>query len=104
MSHGWARARLPRNTRITGMGDGLRDRLRPVWFARGRKKWRRPTTCAKMRGSPRWIRIMSDEGIVIERRHWIYRHALATRVTHWINAVCLLILLLSGLQIFNAHP
>jgi len=73
-------------------------------FARGRKKWRRPTTCAKMRGSPRWIRIMSDEGIVIERRHWIYRHALATRVTHWINAVCLLILLLSGLQIFNAHP
>jgi thiosulfate reductase cytochrome b subunit len=47
---------------------------------------------------------MSDEGIVIERRHWIYRHALATRVTHWINALCLLILLLSGLQIFNAHP
>lgn len=44
------------------------------------------------------------EGISIERRHWIYRHALATRVTHWINALCLLILLLSGLQIFNAHP
>jgi thiosulfate reductase cytochrome b subunit len=27
-----------------------------------------------------------------------------TRVTHWINALCLAILLLSGLQIFNAHP
>ena len=47
---------------------------------------------------------MSDEGIVVERRHWIYRHTLATRVTHWINVLCLLILLLSGLQIFNAHP
>src|SRR5262245_14716361 len=47
---------------------------------------------------------MSEEGISIERRHWIYRHALATRVTHWINAFCLLVLLLSGLQIFNAHP
>jgi thiosulfate reductase cytochrome b subunit len=47
---------------------------------------------------------MAEEGIAIERRHWIYRHALATRVTHWINALCLLILLLSGLQIFNAHP
>ena len=47
---------------------------------------------------------MPEEGIAIERRHWIYRHALTTRVTHWINAFCLLILLLSGLQIFNAHP
>jgi thiosulfate reductase cytochrome b subunit len=32
------------------------------------------------------------------------RHALITRVTHWINAVCLGFLLLSGLQIFNAWP
>jgi thiosulfate reductase cytochrome b subunit len=47
---------------------------------------------------------MPEEGISIERRHWIYRHTLTTRVTHWINALCLLILLLSGLQIFNAHP
>ena len=47
---------------------------------------------------------MLEEGIAIERRHWIYRHALTTRVTHWINAFCLVILLLSGLQIVNAHP
>jgi thiosulfate reductase cytochrome b subunit len=26
------------------------------------------------------------------------------RATHWINVVCLLVLLTSGLQIFNAHP
>jgi thiosulfate reductase cytochrome b subunit len=33
----------------------------------------------------------------------IYRHALLVRITHWVNVLCLLVLLLSGLQIFNAH-
>ena len=32
------------------------------------------------------------------------RHGLTTRVWHWINALCLLVLLMSGLTIFNAHP
>ncbi len=32
------------------------------------------------------------------------RHAAVTRVTHWLNAICLGALLLSGLQIFNAWP
>src|ERR1700738_1548483 len=35
---------------------------------------------------------------------FIYRHTLLVRVTHWINAICFAILLMSGLQIFNAHP
>ena len=34
----------------------------------------------------------------------VYRHSLIVRVCHWINAVCFLILLMSGLQIFNANP
>jgi thiosulfate reductase cytochrome b subunit len=34
----------------------------------------------------------------------VYRHSLVVRVCHWINAVCFLILLMSGLQIFNANP
>jgi len=34
----------------------------------------------------------------------IYRQFLWTRVTHWCWAVALFFLLLSGLQIFNAHP
>jgi thiosulfate reductase cytochrome b subunit len=33
----------------------------------------------------------------------IKRQKLSTRITHWIWAVCLFFLLLSGLQIFNAH-
>lgn len=34
----------------------------------------------------------------------VYRHALAVRIGHWINVLCLPILIMSGLQIFNAHP
>jgi cytochrome b subunit of formate dehydrogenase len=34
----------------------------------------------------------------------IYRHRLWVRLTHWINVVCMTVLLMSGLQIFNAHP
>jgi thiosulfate reductase cytochrome b subunit len=32
------------------------------------------------------------------------RHSLPVRVMHWINVVAVAILLMSGLQIFNAHP
>jgi thiosulfate reductase cytochrome b subunit len=34
----------------------------------------------------------------------VYRHRLPVRIMHWVNVVCLVILLGSGLQIFNAHP
>lgn len=34
----------------------------------------------------------------------IYRHPWLVRLTHWVNAACILVLLLSGLQILNAHP
>jgi thiosulfate reductase cytochrome b subunit len=34
----------------------------------------------------------------------IYRHSLLVRITHWINVLCITLLLMSGLQIFNAHP
>lgn len=32
------------------------------------------------------------------------RHGLMTRLWHWVNAICLLVLIMSGLTIFNAHP
>jgi thiosulfate reductase cytochrome b subunit len=38
------------------------------------------------------------------RRVLTYRHNVVTRITHWINVLCLTILLLSGLQILNAYP
>jgi len=34
----------------------------------------------------------------------VYRHALPVRIGHWLNVVCLFTLIMSGLQIFNAHP
>ncbi len=40
----------------------------------------------------------------IEHRRWMFRHPAVIRITHWVNALCLLVLLTSGLQIFNAHP
>lgn len=35
---------------------------------------------------------------------WRFRHPLFVRISHWLNVVCLPILLMSGFQIFNAHP
>jgi thiosulfate reductase cytochrome b subunit len=40
----------------------------------------------------------------VSEREVIYRHSGTVRITHWINALVLLVLLMSGLQIFNAHP
>jgi len=34
----------------------------------------------------------------------VYRHRLLVRISHWLNFPCLIILIMSGLQIFNAHP
>ncbi|MBA2251668.1 MAG: cytochrome b/b6 domain-containing protein [Nitrospirales bacterium] len=33
----------------------------------------------------------------------VYRHRLPIRLAHWLNAICIPILIMSGLQIFNAH-
>ncbi len=37
-------------------------------------------------------------------RVFILRHSVAVRVQHWVNFITLTIMLMSGLQIFNAHP
>ena len=37
-------------------------------------------------------------------RGLVYRQSFSTRLTHWLWAISLFFLLLSGLQIFNAHP
>src|SRR5437588_12098739 len=38
------------------------------------------------------------------RTYLYYRHTLPVRVMHWINVIALTILLMSGLNIFSAHP
>lgn len=44
------------------------------------------------------------EAAAPEARPLVFRHKLATRVWHWINAAAIVVLLMSGLMIFNAHP
>ena len=39
-----------------------------------------------------------------QRAILVRRHSVVTRLTHWLNVLCLSFLLLSGLQIFNAYP
>lgn len=34
----------------------------------------------------------------------VFRHRLSTRIWHWINALAVFVLLMSGMMIFNAHP
>jgi thiosulfate reductase cytochrome b subunit len=38
------------------------------------------------------------------RRMLVPRHSALVRVTHWLNVLCFSLLLMSGAQIFNAHP
>lgn len=38
------------------------------------------------------------------RRRAVLRHSATVRATHWINVWCVIVLLMSGLQIFNAYP
>ncbi len=37
------------------------------------------------------------------KSYFIYRHKLPIRITHWINVLCFIVLLMSGLNIFNSH-
>jgi len=46
--------------------------------------------------------VLTPDPPVPERR--FRRHSGLVRLTHWINALCFTVLLMSGLQIFNAHP
>lgn len=39
-----------------------------------------------------------------DRGYLYYRHTLPVRIMHWVNVLALFALLMSGLQIFNAHP
>jgi len=36
-------------------------------------------------------------------REVIRRHGLIVRITHWVNVLCITVMLMSGFQIFNAH-
>jgi Ni/Fe-hydrogenase b-type cytochrome subunit len=43
-------------------------------------------------------------GTKAPERRIAYRHRLPTRIWHWINALTVIVMLMSGLMILNAHP
>jgi thiosulfate reductase cytochrome b subunit len=45
-----------------------------------------------------------EQPIHAQPRPLVYRHRLFTRLWHWINAIVVFVMLMSGLMIFNAHP
>jgi len=47
---------------------------------------------------------MMDQPVAVSARPLVYRHRLFTRIWHWINAITVFVMLMSGLMIFNAHP
>ena len=40
----------------------------------------------------------------MQDRPLVYRHRFITRIWHWVNAITVFVMLMSGLMIFNAHP
>lgn len=52
---------------------------------------------ASVRSGPAGMRVPPHRPIA-------YRHRLPTRIWHWINAVTVFVMLMSGMMIFNAHP
>lgn len=46
----------------------------------------------------------SEDKEAAERPEIVARHRLSTRIWHWVNALTVFVMLMSGLMIFNAHP
>lgn len=46
---------------------------------------------------------MIAKNLLAHSSYLIYRHRLPIRLMHWLNVVCFIVLLMSGLNIFNAH-
>jgi thiosulfate reductase cytochrome b subunit len=47
---------------------------------------------------------LQTEAVNAPARRPYYRHTVPVRIMHWINVFAFFVLLMSGLQIFNAHP
>lgn len=47
---------------------------------------------------------MADADPSVQSGDLVRRHRLATRLWHWLNALTVTVMLMSGLMIFNAHP
>jgi len=53
---------------------------------------------------PIFNRVLRGARAARDARPLVYRHQLSTRIWHWLNAAVILVMFMSGLMIFNAHP
>ena len=74
--------------------------LRPPYFLPGVS---RPNRCSPRGPYGPSVRFL-EKFRCLGSSESFYGHRAPARATHWINALCLLFLLGSGLDIFNAHP
>jgi thiosulfate reductase cytochrome b subunit len=44
------------------------------------------------------------EEIAVEQGKWVVVHPLVVRITHWVNVIAVLTMVMSGWQIYNASP
>ncbi|MDP6414609.1 MAG: cytochrome b/b6 domain-containing protein [Gammaproteobacteria bacterium] len=47
---------------------------------------------------------MENDSAIQQTRHWVHRHSYNARICHWINVLCFVYLLLSGIMIFLQFP
>jgi thiosulfate reductase cytochrome b subunit len=64
----------------------------------------RPARCFAVRIKEKPMAQGTTGGDRAAKNYLYYRHKLPVRVMHWINVIALTILLMSGLNIFSAHP
>src|ERR1700748_2277151 len=57
-----------------------------------------------MASAPRTNQPNATEAVAADDCGLVRRHRLSTRIWHWVNALTVFLMLMSGLMIFNAHP
>jgi thiosulfate reductase cytochrome b subunit len=62
------------------------------------------TTVSATVVEPAAITATADAVVMVAKPELFYRHRLPTRIWHWLNAICVFILLGSGFNILSAHP
>ena len=45
-----------------------------------------------------------DDAMAVKGGDLVKKHRISTRVWHWVNAVAIFVMLMSGMMISNAHP
>src|SRR6516162_3903570 len=104
-----AKTSLPQSIHHRGGAGHIAAKSAPALAAgakrrRNSKPWKNDARAFPPRGAGDSRTRMNDFGESAPKADVIRRHSVAVRLTHWINLLCLTLLLMSGLALFNFHP